>query len=327
MLIKAKDDPAQEIAQLESLLNRRDLPPNVRQQVKEELARLRQGWRGEKDVAYFLNFEFQNDPYWALIHDLRLEVGERTAQIDHLLLNAWMEIYVLESKSFRAGLKITSNNQFLFWDERLRKYRPIPSPVAQAMRHRVVLQDLFAQEIQPRWPRPLPTPSYSSLVLVSPHSRLIIDENASQDIRQRVYLADQFAMLMRRYTKTVLEKKRTRVLTSDELRKLAETLVQYHRPKRRNYWARFHISSRAKSAKIRETSPKYSGKSAKSKVTPASKAAQAGDTPRSASKSVYFCARCKKPISRKVALFCFQHKERFGGRAYCMDCQKAFPPK
>jgi hypothetical protein len=44
---------------------------------------------------------------------LRLEHNGRTAQIDHLLINRWMECYVLESKHFNAGLKITEDGEFM----------------------------------------------------------------------------------------------------------------------------------------------------------------------------------------------------------------------
>ena len=41
----------------------------------------------------------------------------------------------------------------------------------------------------------------------------------------------------------------------------------------------------------------------------------------------YFCAACKTDISKKVAIFCFNWSDRFGGKAYCMDCQKQFSVK
>ncbi|MEL6471224.1 MAG: nuclease-related domain-containing protein [Cyanobacteria bacterium J06623_4] len=39
-------------------------------------------------------------------------------------------------------------------------------------------------------------------------------------------------------------------------------------------------------------------------------------------KSKYFCCRCKRGISKKVATFCFSNKARFKGKAYCFTCQK-----
>jgi hypothetical protein len=36
----------------------------------------------------------------------------------------------------------------------------------------------------------------------------------------------------------------------------------------------------------------------------------------------YWCYRCKKEISYKVAKYCFDRKNIFGGKAYCYECQK-----
>jgi len=37
----------------------------------------------------------------------------------------------------------------------------------------------------------------------------------------------------------------------------------------------------------------------------------------------YFCASCKKTISKAEAMFCWsgRNKQRFNGRAYCRECQ------
>src|SRR3546814_954592 len=64
------------------------------------------GQTGERDSAYLIDFDYASSPNWAVIHDLRLEHGSRTAQIDHLLINRWMDVYVLETKHFHAGIKI-----------------------------------------------------------------------------------------------------------------------------------------------------------------------------------------------------------------------------
>ncbi len=38
----------------------------------------------------------------------------------------------------------------------------------------------------------------------------------------------------------------------------------------------------------------------------------------------YYCINCKKPITERVAKFCWDNKKRFGGKTYCFDCQKEF---
>ncbi len=316
MLIKAKDDPAQDIATLERLLRREDLDPSTRRAIESELARLRQGLKGERDVAYYLDFEFKNDDDWAIIHDLRLEIDDRVAQIDHVLLNRWLEVYVLESKAFRAGLKITRDGQFLYWDQRARRYKPIPSPIAQVRRHTRVLQDLMRKEIWPRLRKPLPEPQYYSLVLIAPESRLIREDGAPKETEKYVLLADAFADQLRKYTRTWLQKGkagRQALLTPSHLRAWAQALVMYHRPKRIDYYKRFGIPRKPRSQSTPEASQA-------SKPNPASSQA-------ASQRRRYFCARCGKTISPRVAFFCFQRPERFGGKAYCIECQKHFPEK
>jgi restriction system protein len=38
----------------------------------------------------------------------------------------------------------------------------------------------------------------------------------------------------------------------------------------------------------------------------------------------YYCFKCKKSISERTAKFCWDNKKRFGGKAYCLDCQIKF---
>ncbi len=39
----------------------------------------------------------------------------------------------------------------------------------------------------------------------------------------------------------------------------------------------------------------------------------------------YYCSKCRKTITEKAAKFCWDNPKRFGGKAYCFDCQKTFP--
>ncbi len=40
-----------------------------------------------------------------MIHDLRVQCNGRVAQADHLLIDRFLEIYVVESKSFRTKIR------------------------------------------------------------------------------------------------------------------------------------------------------------------------------------------------------------------------------
>ncbi|MBW2187882.1 MAG: NERD domain-containing protein [Deltaproteobacteria bacterium] len=96
MIIKAKDDSQEVLHRLDEL---KKLPLSVKQHflVDREIKMFTAGVRGEKNSAYFLDFEWGNSPNWGIIHDLRIEHEGRIAQIDHLLINRYLEIYVLET--------------------------------------------------------------------------------------------------------------------------------------------------------------------------------------------------------------------------------------
>lgn len=38
------------------------------------------------------------------------------------------------------------------------------------------------------------------------------------------------------------------------------------------------------------------------------------------------CARCGTAVAWTVKVYCRNHEARFGGRTYCVTCQRAFPP-
>lgn len=59
--------------------------------------------KGENEAAYEIDFHFKNHKNYIVLHDLRLEVNGRAAQIDHILLDRTLVAYVLETKHFNGG--------------------------------------------------------------------------------------------------------------------------------------------------------------------------------------------------------------------------------
>lgn len=185
MLIKEADDQSSRLQELEQLA------VGTGAQAKravDELRRRRAGIRGERDSAYLINFDYAQSPNWAVIHDLRLEHAGRVAQIDHLLINRWMDVYVLETKHFHAGTKITEEGEFLRWNNFRRTYEGMASPLEQNERHIQVLKDVMAGiELPTRLGVRIP-PAFQTFVLVGPDAR--IDRPRKFDTT-RVVKADQ----------------------------------------------------------------------------------------------------------------------------------------
>ncbi len=115
MLIKSKDGRLEDIQELNRLLTLK-ITAKQRFSIERELKCIVSGERNEQNSAYYLDFRYKDSLHWALIHDLRIEHRGRVAQIDHLLISRFLDVYVLESKNYYYGIKITEEGEFLVWD-------------------------------------------------------------------------------------------------------------------------------------------------------------------------------------------------------------------
>jgi hypothetical protein len=123
-----------------------------------------------------------------VIHDLRLEVGGRVAQIDHVLMNRAFEVFVLETKTYGTGLSINERGEFsTIYDG---KEVGIPSPVEQNARHISVLKDAFREIGLPKRLGITMQPSFHSVVLVSP--KAVISRPKAATLDASIIKLDQF---------------------------------------------------------------------------------------------------------------------------------------
>jgi hypothetical protein len=125
-----------------ALLERPDVDEGTRRRIETEVRRIRAGAAGERDAAYEIEFHSGAHPGRATLHDLRLEVDGRIAQIDHLYINRLMDAWVLESKHFAEGVAINDHGEWTgFFGGR--PYG-MASPIEQNRRHVAVLEQVFA---------------------------------------------------------------------------------------------------------------------------------------------------------------------------------------
>ena len=189
MIIKKMDSKQEEIAELTALLKGR-LTSNQRFLIERELKTMRSGVSGEKDSAYYIDFYFGDSRNWAVIHDLRLEHRGQVAQIDHLLINRFFDMYVLESKNYSFKLKIGPEGEFQTCYGK--EYSGIPSPIEQNKRH-IHLLDLFLKhhDILPKRVGISIRPKFKSLILVSPRSIITRPPEKHRRLRCQVYTLDR----------------------------------------------------------------------------------------------------------------------------------------
>lgn len=312
MQIKSADDKQPQIDTLEALLTRPDIVGATRGRIDQEIRMIRAGTSGERDAAYEIEFNLGSNKNQMTIHDLRIECDGRVAQIDHLIINRLLDIWVCESKHFAEGVEINEHGEWVaFYGNRP---QGIPSPVEQNRRHVTVLADVFAKGLVPL-PRRLGItikPQINSLVLVSNRARVSRPKGRTDkhvEGLETVIKVDQlWPTIERAYNErsiTALGK----VVGQETVETLARRLAALHVPASVDWAARFGLLPKPRRAQPVASTPPATGPGPTAVRGPV-----AGQRP--------VCAACGRRVSDAVIAYCQAHAERFGGATYCMDCQK-----
>ena len=263
---------------------------------------MRAGVEGERDAAYEVDFHYRDNPNHAVIHDLRLEVDGRIAQIDHLTIDRFLKVWVCESKHFGEGVGVDEHAEWVAFYRR----RPhgIASPIEQNRRHIAVLEDVFAKGLVDLPKRGVTIkPRLINVVLVSNGARISRPKGKAAktiDGLDSVIKVEQLRVRIDRDAESRSLTDITRLVETGTLETLARQLAALHRPLERNWAARFGPTVQA----------------------PASIPAQP-ERPRPRANRV--CDSCGEAISYGVARYSGEHPERFHRKILCMPCHRSVP--
>lgn len=325
MIIKEADDKKSQIEILQSLGARPDTSPDVRKRVEQEIRQMRAGIKGEAEAAYEIDFHFGAAKNYAVIHDLRIQVEGRVAQIDHLVIGRFLDIWVCETKNFSEGIAINEQGEC----SRFYNNKPygMASPFEQNNKHILVLRSLFKTGMVQ-----LPTrlgfaikPTMTSVVLVSKSARISRPKAKVVGVESLVK-SDQFKSLIERTNDSDNNPlTMAKLIGADTLENLARAIAAQHKPIEFNWAGKFGLS---------ETLPGYVPAVAISQATPpplrtpgvasllsanTEPSTEEGKKP----KKKLICSTCSDPVPFNVARFCWLNKTRFGEGIYCRECQKA----
>jgi hypothetical protein len=291
MIIKSKDEAA--VGSLQELLALPSLTHRQRDAVGRELRLVRSGAEGEKEAAYHIDFHLKDSKNWAVIHDLRLEHNGRVAQIDHLVIGRFFDIFVIESKNYTTGLKVNEHGEFLIrtkWG-----WKGIDSPIEQNRRHLIVLNELIQHhKLMPmRLGMPM-RPSFRNWILVPP----------ACDITHR-HVREGYILKMDMFERRITEGTPNMPLLSDVLSVarvsstqtimgFARQLASFHRPALSDYPAKFGIPL--------------------STVAGSSEAA-------APAMSAGHCDNCGVEVDAKVMAWCAYRSRIYSRRILCRACQ------
>lgn len=320
MIIKTADDHASDIATLEQLARHPGASPATRKKIDGEIRRIKSGARGEATAAYEIDRHFGEGTDFAVIHDLRIVVGEQVAQIDHLILNRSLCAFLCETKNFSDGLGCNEHGEWVgFWNG---KPFGIASPLHQGKRHCDVLQALLLQG-HPWHPKRLGNHigvKKEHFVLVSNTARISRPPKGSVPDIDRVTKIESFADRRRQFAEKVsVFESLVRLVSWDVLRDFAEGLASCHVPATPAWAAKFGLAPLDGG---RMPEPAHAGAmteptlAAALEPDPDTAPAEEGTT-----KTKLVCATCDGQVPFAVARFCWRSKNRFAGKIYCRECQ------
>ena len=237
MLIKDRDSQQGAIEQLKGLLSL-NLSPQKKFLIERELKILNPSEDGGKNASHFINFYCADSLNWAVIHDLKIENNGLATQIDHLLINQFLDIYLLESKNYPYSLKITANGEFLVFDGC--RYQSVESPLEEnEKRIRVLRKVLIDNKIIPHRMGISRSPLIKPYVLVSPKSNVLRPPVSIYDTSSVIsvdYLITKFLQQVERIKRIYLRLKRLpKAIKSDTLAEFAGKLASMNKPNQIDY--------------------------------------------------------------------------------------------
>jgi hypothetical protein len=241
VLLKSADDKTRDVRALEELLTRPEIDARQGRDAQEQIWSIRLGAKAEAEAAYQLDFDLAESRQWAVIHDLRIELDERVAQIDHLVISRLLEVFVCESKSYTGGVKVNDHGEWSAYRDR----RPvgIPSPVEQNRRHIAVLEEVVKRG-HLKLPRRIVSlkPTFKNIVLVSPAGLISRPRKKLPDL-DSVVKVDQFRSYL--MDREIPDRQILKLVGSDTLADFGRQLVALHRPAKVDWAARFGLPATA----------------------------------------------------------------------------------
>ena len=296
MQIKAADDVQPDIDALEALARRPDIDSRTRDRVEQEIRTIRSGAAGEREAAYEIEFEWGTSKNQATIHGLRIEVDGRVAQMDHVIINRVLDVWVCESKHFAEGVRINEHGEW----EAFYQGRPygMASPIDQVRRQTAVLADVFTKRLVPLPKRLGITvkPNINGLVIVSNQARISRPkgkvaagiEGLDSVVKVERLIATIYRSFDQRSPAALLK-----VVTQAELEAFARRVAALHAPMKFDWAGRFGVPA---------LTPEPANSHRRPSVRPA-------------------CLNCGRNVSDAVIAFCRSRPGQFAGKVYCVDCQ------
>ena len=238
MVFKKADLKDISIATLENLIK---LTTNQKQKslMQKDLQMLKNGYEAEKQNAYYIDFYLEDSEHVIVLHDIRLEYKNKSAQIDHILINRF-EITLIESKSFKGKVTINDDNS-LFVDYN-GKIESFSNPLEQSKRHAELLYKFLNENIDfGKRIKAFGGLEIDNVVLFHPKTVVTNKKLPEGFYRADSYISKRKEQIDKMSTLKLFQTV-MKMVTIDTAKELAKTIVDAHKPVNFDYHKKYKIS-------------------------------------------------------------------------------------
>lgn len=235
IFLKEDSDNSQHIARLTELKEK--ATGKVKDDIAREITLASYGQVGERNIA----FELKNSGIpMVVIHDLHLQHGNLTAQIDYVVVTRKM-IFLIECKNLYGNIEIDNQGNFVrsyAWNGRTVK-EGIYSPITQNQRHFEIMKQLYRasrkNSLSKVFSDKVFDDFYRSIVVLANPKTILNAKYAKKEVKEQVIRADQLITHIKNQNKQSKE-----LASSDKMmRECAERILALHKPNQTDYTQKY----------------------------------------------------------------------------------------
>lgn len=269
VFLKESSDAEEFITKMNSLLA--NAPSDIKDDIEEQIKYAEAGLLGENQII----FELKNSGIdMFILHDIFLEIGELSAQIDFLLITR-QHIYVIECKNLFGDIEIDDKGNFIRHVKfgKFYKKEGLYSPITQNERHLNVLKEVRRQAktgsflgMAERIFEQNFASNYKSIVVLANSKTILNDKKAPKAIRDNVIRADQLIS----YIKKKDAEAKDVNWSDDSMKETIQYFLDKSIPNKSDYSKKYTeiVSECQKKPKVIESAQKTDKSSVSNKICP-----------------------------------------------------------
>lgn len=235
VFLKDGSDLCEQLEKLKTL--EPELDENGQEKLRQDMKCLEYGIQGENTIAYELKNSHM--PMY-ILHDIYLEDGELSAQIDYLVITRKL-CFALECKNLYGDIEINSSGDFIRTIEigGRKKKEGIYSPVTQNQRHLELIKKIKTERQKNLLKRMMVekyfNDFYRSVVVLANPKTVLNARYAKKEIKENVIRADQLIAYIKEQCRNSKESENS----DEQMLTWAQSFLDLHKETEKDYTARY----------------------------------------------------------------------------------------